>query len=96
MSQYHITPLANQILFRIIDLDAPGDIFLPEGVAKKQAAQVIAVGSEVKYGITPGDLLILADGIAFAGLKNFDDEIVHLINDGCVVAKYEKRNPALN
>jgi hypothetical protein len=94
--QYHITPLANQILFRIIDLDAPGDIFLPEGVAKKQAAQVIDVGTEVKYGIAQGDLLILADGISFPGLKNFDDEIVHLINDGCVVAKYVPKDLSLN
>lgn len=87
-----IQPLSNHILFRIKDIAKSTSVLLPDGVARQQAAEVLAVGPKVDPSILPGDLCILIEGVTFSGYLH-DGATAHLITDNCVVGKYVGSNP---
>lgn len=89
-TQYHIKPLFNQILFRIIDLDAidiDGFILANGAKGKRPAAHVIDIGPDC-HAVAIGDNCIMAEGVSAGGYTASDGSLVHLINEQCVVGKY--------
>lgn len=83
-----ITPLRKRLLLRPIVDKISGSILIPEDHQQSQTAEVVSVGTGVKFPVKPGDKILFHPNAAWTNVE-IDGELLRVMNDEYLLAVME-------
>lgn len=83
-----ITPLRNRFLLRPLEDKQSGSIVIPEDRRQSQTAEIVALPTDCKFPLKPGDVVMFHPNAAWTNVE-IEGEELRVMNEEYLLAKME-------